>query len=186
VNPLESFLEGVKAGCFTKTFEKEKELEGRLSKIYLRNYYDNITSFLNMRFEELQQKQNQGQHQPISNLIKRSAAFDLEDISEDSGISIESINDLKVENSLDEVSEGETELEMIHEDLKMDLMNELDDEILETRRVETQKIMTSEPFKPKKPEVEPILVSSSAAKSKATSSKNLTTLKARSGLGGRF
>jgi len=183
VNPLESFLEGVKAGCFTKTFEKEKELEGRLSKIYFRNYYDNITSFLNMRFEELQQKQNQGQHQPISNLIKRSAAFDLEDISEDSGISIESINDLKVENSLDEVSEGETELEMIHEDLKMDLMNELDDEILETRRVETQKIMTSEPFKPKKPEVEPILVSSSAAKSKATSSKNLTTLKARSGLG---
>jgi len=179
VNPLDGFMEGVKAGCFTKTFEKEQELEGRLSKIYLRNYYDNMTSFLNMRFEELQQKQNQGQYQTISNLIKRSAAFDLDDISEDSGISIESINDVKVENSLDEISEGETELEQIHEDLKMDLINEIDDELLESRRVETQKIMTSEPFKPRKPEVEPIMVSSSAAKANKAS-KNPITIKASS------
>ena len=126
-----------------------------------------------MRIEEGQQKKEK--YYGVSNLMKRRAFIDLEEISEDSNISIESINDIKVENSIDEISEGETVIEQLLEEEKMEI-GDLDDEILDHRKLDAQKVLASEVFRTKKPEVEPIMVSSGAAKSTKVT-KNILTIK---------
>jgi hypothetical protein len=174
-NPLQVFTEQMKAGSFTKTHQKINTLEDRLSQIMLKNYYSLTSDLLDIKLERL--KIQEEKNKDVSFLVKRNALIDLESMSEESELSVESINDIKVENSIDEISECETVIEVAHEELKLD-MGDLDDELFENRKIEVQRALAMEIFKTKRAEPEPIMPILNIPKfNKVT--KNILTIKVK-------
>lgn len=170
---MDLFFERIKSGCYTKIYQKEKDLRSKLSEILLKNYYRNSSNLLDIKIDRLQQEEEK--QKEISHLVKRNAYIDLESVSEESDLSVESINDIKVENSIEEISDCETLIEVMQEEMKMDMID-LDEDLFENRKIEAQRALAIETFRTKKPETEPIIPSISLPKiSKVT--KNVLTIK---------
>ena len=178
MNPLQEFFNRMRAGCYTKTFQKEKKITERLSQTYLTNYHENTARLLDIRLQRLKAPELNDE---ISYLVKRHAMIDLESVSEDSDLSIESIGDIKVENSLDEISECETVIEMAPEEIKID-MADLDEELFENRKLEAQRAFSIENLRTRKPEPEPIMPSSISLPKVSKVTKNVLTIKVRKGI----
>ena len=155
-NPINDFFQKLKGGHFTKTYNKEKNISEKLNMIsYLSAYQSNHNKIAKLA----QINDNGYKKKDISNLMKRNALINLESLSEDeSSFSIESINDIKLENEFEEISECETIIESIGDDLmKVESIGDVDEDLMENRKIEAQKAMAAEAQKNKKPEPETIL-----------------------------
>lgn len=118
----------------------------------------------------------------ISYLTKRNATIDVDNISIESDQSFGSFNDIKAEYSLGDLSDLETVVENQYEEAKSE-MGDLDDELIENRRIEAQRALAVENLKIKKPaEPEPILPSVTIPKPvKSTKSASNTKVKVKFG-----
>jgi hypothetical protein len=116
----------------------------------------------------------------IKNLMKRNALIDLESISdEESSNPAESMEELMLDNPLDEISDCETVVEsVVDETMKMESIGDIDDDLMENRKIEAQKAIAAEAQRNKKPEPDPILSSMNIPKIVKVS-KNVPATKVR-------
>eukprot|EP01016_Furgasonia_blochmanni_P036091 TRINITY_DN4073_c0_g1_i10.p1 TRINITY_DN4073_c0_g1~~TRINITY_DN4073_c0_g1_i10.p1 ORF type:complete len:476 (+),score=144.68 TRINITY_DN4073_c0_g1_i10:331-1758(+) len=151
-NPLKQFLDNVKYGCYTKTFEKEKDIEYQIYENKWNDYSASIQRHLMRKAELLEKDQN-------NNLLtgaKRKRKVFLEDISSDTESSYSSISQISIEHGFEELSHGNTTIDSAGDDyFKTAPINDLDVTLQENRKIEAQRALQAEAQKNKKTDVEP-------------------------------
>lgn len=182
-NPLQLFLEKARSGVFTRSFQKEKQIEDRLAIDALHKYYTDIANDL---AERAAFRGTTGQKRRIFKklLIKRNTAVDLEELSlDESDESLETFSQISLEKCLSDISDGETQYASADEETVQKVeVGDMDDDLIENRKIEAQKALNLEALKSKKQEKEsveqqpPSNNSQQSKQQKVT--KNIVTIKA--------